>query len=194
MKILFVRHGQSEDDILDAYGGWADFHLTEEGKKQVETTANKIAKLDINFEKILSSPLFRAQESAKIISEKLNIPVETFQYVKERNTYGILCGIKKDTAKDKYPWLVKAYENNEYVVGSERIEDTNERAKEAFRLIKEMGIENVIVLTHGNFLKAILPVILNKEVTKKDDAGFILLSVDENKADVILEDGIEVNQ
>lgn len=32
MKILFVRHGESIDDIEDRYGGAADFDLTEKGR------------------------------------------------------------------------------------------------------------------------------------------------------------------
>lgn len=41
MKILFVRHGESVDDIEDRYGGSADFDLTKKGRKQVSVTAIK---------------------------------------------------------------------------------------------------------------------------------------------------------
>ena len=51
------------------------------------------------------------------------------KYVKERNTYGIMCGMVKEEAAKKYPWLVKAYKNDEYVDGSEREEDIKNRAK-----------------------------------------------------------------
>jgi len=101
MKILFVRHGESKDDLINAYGGWADFHLTENGKTQINNTAKKIKNLDIEFVKILSSPLIRAKESSEIISKELNIPIEIFEYVKERNTYGILCGMEKEEARQK---------------------------------------------------------------------------------------------
>ena len=57
MKILFVRHGESVDDIEDRYGGWSDFDLTEKGKRQLMESAEKIAKLNEKFEIILSSPL-----------------------------------------------------------------------------------------------------------------------------------------
>jgi broad specificity phosphatase PhoE len=194
MKLLLIRHGESEDDILGVYGGWSDFHLTGKGKKQIEKTAESISKLGIQFEKILSSPLFRAQESAEIISKKINVPVEIFEYVKERNTYGIMCGMVKAEAKKKYPWLVEAYDNGEYVDGSEREEDTTNRAKRAFELLKARPEENIAVLTHGVFLKALLPVILGKKLEKKEDGGFILLEIGPDQAQVLSENGIKVEQ
>ena len=192
MQLLLVRHGESEDDLINAYGGWADFHLTNNGKLQLTETAEHILKLNINFDKILASPLFRAKESAQIISDKLNVPVEIFEYLKERNTYGLMCGMVKDEAKEKYPWLVEALENDKYVDGSERKEDVNSRAVKAFELLKNRQDEKLIVVTHGNFLKALIPVILNKKLIKKTDGGFILLTVSDSKSEVITQHGIEV--
>jgi broad specificity phosphatase PhoE len=194
MKLLLIRHGESEDDILGAYGGWSDFHLSGNGKKQIEKTADNISKLGIKFDKILSSPLLRAQESAAIISEKIKTPAELFEYVKERNTYGIMCGMVKADAKRKYPWLVEAYEKGEYVDGSEREEDVKHRAEKAFELIQARPEGNIAVLTHGVFLKALLPIILGKKLEKKEDGGFILLEIGSDQAKVLIENGIQLEQ
>ena len=151
MKILFIRHGESEDDVIGAYGGWADFPLTEKGKTQILQTIEKIKALKIEFQGVKTSPLKRASESAKLIAYELNIPIRECIYVKERNTYGLLCGMSKDDAKVEYPDLVEAYNNDEYVLASEREEDISERVKIALEKIKEYGHENIIVVTHGNF-------------------------------------------
>lgn len=192
MKILFVRHGESEDDILDAYGGWTDWPITQKGQDQLAGTAEKVSKLKVRFEKILTSPLKRATSSADIIAAKLKLPVEIFEYVKERNTYGILSGMVKSEAEDKYPDLVERYKNGEYVDGSERDEDISARAKRALELLKDMKLESVVVVTHGNFLKAIMPVLLGRKLAKKEDGGFILIEVNDNGAEVLAADGIEV--
>jgi uncharacterized phosphatase len=159
---------------------------------QLAETAEKIAKLGIPFEKILTSPLKRAISSAEIISAKLKVPVEVFEYVKERNTYGILSGIVKDEAAQKYPDQVERYENGEYVDGSERDEDITSRAKRALELLKGMGFENMVVLTHGNFLKALVPVLLGRKLVKKEDGGFILVEIADSGVKVLAADGIEV--
>lgn len=192
MKILLVRHGESEDDLSNSYGGWADFPLTATGQQQLSETAQKIEDLGVTFDIILASPLLRAQGSAEIISDKLNVPVETFEYIKERNTYGIMCGMVKEEAKEKYPWLVEAYKNDEYVDGSERIEDIKSRAQKAYELVRDRPEESLILVTHGNFLKAFIPVLLGKKLIKKEDGGFILLELTDAGSQVLEFDGIEV--
>ena len=47
MKLLIIRHGESEADILRVHEGRADFNLTERGHKQAEAMANYVAE---NFE------------------------------------------------------------------------------------------------------------------------------------------------
>ena len=36
MKLLIIRHGESEGDILDVHEGRADFELTERGHSQAD--------------------------------------------------------------------------------------------------------------------------------------------------------------
>lgn len=192
MKILFVRHGQSEDDIINAYGGWSDFPLTKEGEEQIKQSAIKIKALGINFEKIISSPLIRAQSTSKIIAEVLNLSIEISPFLKERNTYGILSGMKKEEAKEKYSEYVSALDNDEYVLGSERIEDTKARANEAMKRILLEKVENIIVVTHGNLLKTLFPLFLNKKLVKKEDGGMILIESVNDINKVLAYDGIEV--
>jgi 2,3-bisphosphoglycerate-dependent phosphoglycerate mutase len=131
MKLLFVRHGESVDDIEDRYGGWADFNLTEKGLKQASECAEKFSSLDEKFEVVLTSPLKRAFQVAEIIAKKLDIEVEVFEYLKERNLNGVLTGLTRIEAKEKYPEQVEIHSRWEFVDGSERTEDFNVRVKNA---------------------------------------------------------------
>ena len=115
MKILFVRHGESVDDIEDRYGGWEDFELTNKGEEQIKVSAEKIKSLDEGFEIILTSPLKRAAKAAEIISEVLGLKIEIFEFLKERNLNGVLSGMKRNDAKLKYPELVEKHNNREYL-------------------------------------------------------------------------------
>lgn len=191
MKILFVRHGQSEDDLTNTYGGWADFHITQHGIDDITKAAKKIQKLDTQFTKIISSPLLRAKESAAIIADILNIDMEILEYVKEHNTYGLMTGMVKAEAHKKYPWLQEAYENGDYVDGSERFEDLHLRTKKAYELLLKNNT-NIIVLTHKTFLKSLLLQLTGKEVIRKDQAGMLMLETTENGVNVLLQDGIEL--
>ena len=82
MKVLFVRHGQSVDDIEKRYGGWTDYPLTPKGKAQIRKKITAIKSINGQFEAIYSSPLKRAQMSAKILSNNFKIPYQTLEYVK----------------------------------------------------------------------------------------------------------------
>ena len=191
MRVLFVRHGESQDDLENRYGGWGDFPLTQKGHKQIEGKVESIKNLKKDFKVIFSSPLSRALTSAKILSENLNIPVEVLEYIKERNTYGVLTGMEKNEAKSKYPEQVENYENEKYVDGSERKEDIDQRVKKALDIIQNKGFGNVIAVTHGVFLKHLFT-LYGKKITKKEDGGWILVEFNDNKLEVISSNGIEV--
>lgn len=192
MKLLLMRHGESEDDLTNQYGGWTDLSLTDEGKKQIENKITEIKKINIDFDIILSSPLKRAKETAEILSEKLNIAVEILEYVKERNTYGLLSGMVKEEAGQKYPDQVKKLNKGDYVDGSERYEDLLARVKKSFEMIKNSGHSNVIVVSHGNYIKCFVEELMGKKLIKKSDGGFVLLDVEDGNFKIISEEGIEI--
>lgn len=191
MKILFVRHGESVDDIENRYGGWADFDLTEKGKKQCVESAEKISQLDEKFEIVLSSPLKRTSQAAEIIANKLNIKVEIFEYLKERNLNGILTGMKKEEAKKKYPVQFDKHQNYEYVDASERTDDFKKRVKNAISILLDMKYHSLVAVTHGLFLKTFFKEIMNVDIKKIGDGGFALVEEKSGSFNVLKEDGIE---
>ncbi|MCA9386095.1 histidine phosphatase family protein [Candidatus Dojkabacteria bacterium] len=191
MHILFIRHGESIDDIEDRYGGFADFDLTEKGRNQVSACTKKILDLDEKFEIILSSPLKRAHESAKIIATEFNLEIEIFEYLKERNLNGVLTGLTKSEAKEKYPNLVKIHNRWEYVDGSERTNDFNTRVKNGIQLLLDMKYDSLIAVTHGLFLKTFFKELMCINIAKVGDGGFALTHFNDKKFTLIQSDKIE---
>jgi 2,3-bisphosphoglycerate-dependent phosphoglycerate mutase len=191
MKILFVRHGESVDDIEDRYGGSADFDLTEKGRDQVSESAKKISSLGEKFEIILSSPLKRAYQSAEIISNEIGIEIEVFEYLKERNLNGVLTGLVRSEAKEKYPDLVEIHNRWEYVDGSERTEDFNNRVKNAIKYLLEMKYDSLIAVTHGLFLRSFFKEIMDVNVKIVGDGGFVMVEEKNGKFSILKEEGIE---
>ena len=171
MKILFVRHGESVDDIEDRYGGSADYDLTDKGREQAKECAKKISALGEKFEVVLSSPLKRAFQTAEIISSELGVEVEILKYLKERNLNGVLTGLTRSEAKEKYPELVEIHNRWEYVDGSERTEDFNTRVKNAVKYLLEMEHNSLVAVTHGLFLKAFFKEVMGIDIKKVGDGG-----------------------
>jgi len=175
MRVFFMRHGEGVDDVEDRYGGWGDLPLSKKGKEQVKDSVEKVKRT--NVDKILSSPLKRAMETADIIAKSCRPNVEKWLYLKERNTYGLMCGEVKGEMKDKYPELYNAYENDEFVLGSERYEDLVKRLNVMVEKIQNFEAKRILAVTHGKFLAAFCKEFLGKELDKKEDCCLLEVEI-----------------
>ena len=66
--IYFVRHGQTEWNKIGRMQGRIDIELNNEGKQQAMIVREKLK--GVKFDKVFSSPLKRAVETAKIICDQ----------------------------------------------------------------------------------------------------------------------------
>jgi phosphohistidine phosphatase len=74
MKLYFVRHGVAVE--ADAWNGDdASRPLTDDGKKSMEREAKALAKIDLQIDRVLTSPFKRAKQTAKIVAKRLNVPL-----------------------------------------------------------------------------------------------------------------------
>jgi len=72
MHLYFLRHGLA-GQRADWHGSDFDRPLTEDGKKRMLREAAAIKKLKLDVEVIVTSPLVRAYQTAKIVARKLNL-------------------------------------------------------------------------------------------------------------------------
>ena len=72
----FLRHGESVGNAEARRQGQKDYPLNDTGRAQVRALADRWVAEKIHFDKIFSSPLARARETAEILSADLNAPVE----------------------------------------------------------------------------------------------------------------------
>ncbi len=110
MKVFLVRHGQTKWNVENRLQGCVDIPLNSTGIKQAHILANNIE--DLNYDLIISSPLGRALETAKIINKK-SAPLITDPSLKERN-FGFLEGVfGTDYDKNLYWDYNKNYKNKD---------------------------------------------------------------------------------
>ena len=72
MKVYVVRHAEAEEQ--HSGGGDAERELTREGRAQFEQAVGGLAALGIGLDKILTSPLVRARQTAEILARILPGP------------------------------------------------------------------------------------------------------------------------
>ncbi len=75
MKIYLIRHGQTLWNQEKRLQGRSDIPLNENGIHLARVTADTLR--SISFDRIYSSPLLRAYETASILGEVMNLPVVT---------------------------------------------------------------------------------------------------------------------
>ncbi len=81
----FVRHGQTVWNVENKICGATDIELTEHGHEQAVETGRKILEMGLRADLILTSPLVRASETARHISEITGIPVQVEPRLIEQN-------------------------------------------------------------------------------------------------------------
>ena len=84
-KLYFVRHGETYWNVENKICGATDIALTERGHQQAIDTGKMIVEQALTFDEILSSPLIRASETARHISEITGIPTRIESRLIEQN-------------------------------------------------------------------------------------------------------------
>ncbi|AFZ56104.1 phosphohistidine phosphatase SixA [Anabaena cylindrica FACHB-243] len=67
MELYLIRHGIAEEHQAELKD--EERQLTKEGRQKTERVAQRLVKLDLHFDLILTSPLVRAQQTAEILIE-----------------------------------------------------------------------------------------------------------------------------
>ena len=55
MKLVFVRHGQSEWNALNLFTGWSDVELTDKGVEEAHHAGKVLRSLGIQFDHVYLS-------------------------------------------------------------------------------------------------------------------------------------------
>lgn len=150
MKLLIIRHGESEADILDVHEGRADFELTDRGHSQAEAMSEYVSK-NYHIEKIYHSTLKRAVQTAEHLALKTQAALIPDEHLMEFNN-GLIAGLKYDVANEKYPQMKVPVHLSVYE--QESVLEFRYRAEYMLsKLISENEDNSTIaVVTHGGMI------------------------------------------
>ena len=68
MQIYVIRHGETAMNLESRLQGWLDEPLNENGILVAQLTGKALR--DVRFDRVISSPLSRAKETARLILEE----------------------------------------------------------------------------------------------------------------------------
>ena len=154
MIIYLIRHGQSTGDLVDAYGGIYNDPLTDTGKSQAQSLADKLNTAGI--QKIYTSPMLRARQTAEILGQSLELDIEPVLNLREINHYGLLTGAPKDIAKIYYPDLTAAVaERTNTIIDAEPYDQFLTRVLPTRQEITSTDYQTIAVVAHGGRIRTI---------------------------------------
>ncbi|WP_240375797.1 histidine phosphatase family protein [Bacillus piscicola] len=161
MEIYLIRHAQSLGNISGTIQGCQDVLLSEEGKKQADLLSRYF--MNVELDRLYSSDLIRAQETAKALEKHQKVKAETIPMIREVNL-GPLQGKTRQQIYEEYPETRKNNILQSGIEGTESEKEITERCYQFYKLLR--GIkegEKAAFVSHGGFLTIFLMYLLAGE-------------------------------
>ena len=164
MNIYVTRHGETEWNTYWKLQGRSNTVLNEKGREQACLTHNGFVEAGISFDRIYSSPLKRAVETAVLMTEKSESEI-----IKDDRLIEFCFGKAEGKTPDERnedPELKDFHlffdEPEKYVAleGAESFESVLKRTaafwEDEIKPLEKTEIQNILVVTHGGTMQSLL--------------------------------------
>ena len=143
--IYLVRHGQTDWNTIRRIQGQTDVPLNDIGRHEAFLSGKKLA--SIKIDKIISSDLLRAKETAEIINRFLSRSITFDTRLREIN-FGDLQGMLSNHISDE-TWNIFNHHSDEF--HAESLADLYKRVKSFFDELDEC--QDTLIVTHGGIIR-----------------------------------------
>jgi broad specificity phosphatase PhoE len=145
-----LRHGQTDWNIDLRLQGSSDIPLNETGIKQAQLAADYL--LGSDWELILSSPLSRAHDTAKIVASALGLEVVIVPELIERS-FGVAEGMSHSEWRN-------LYESHAEIPGLEALDDLRIRSVNLLdQLASVYDGKRILSVSHGALIRKLMKII-----------------------------------
>ncbi|HEY4516247.1 MAG TPA: phosphoglycerate mutase family protein [Candidatus Paceibacterota bacterium] len=168
MAVYAVRHPEDVDNAKKILNGRRETEISSAGYGQLQRLVMLVSGQEYNIKMILTSPLKRASLMAFACQIHLGVPMFGMPILIERNC-GVCTGVKyselskhatkyRNVGDHVYIEEAEGYENDEMLC--ERASEAHKRVLEITKDVQEN--EDVLIVSHGAFLRAMRLVIEGK--------------------------------
>lgn len=166
MNLIVIRNTEAPSNVNYIVGGRSEESLTERGIMQAKELRKKLKQM--NYDVIITSPVNRAVETAKIINYK-NISIIKDERITERDSGDLL--LKDRNLVNKTEWnsmkKLRTKDNAETLLAL--VNRTNEFIEEIRKKYKN---ETVLIVTHNSICRALWMIKNEKEKSKEEINSF----------------------
>jgi broad specificity phosphatase PhoE len=150
LRLLVVRHGETDWNRARRYQGWQDTPLSETGRSQAEAVGRLLA--GERLAAVWSSPLARARDTASIIAGKQELSVREAPAFKEMH-FGDWEGLTTAEVSARYPALYQNWRDTPHLVvvpGGEALSEVQKRVLAGLvELRAAHDGETICLVAHG---------------------------------------------
>lgn len=158
-SFTFLRHGESIGNISGIVQGQFNSPLSPNGITQAQNLAAYWNRSNVRFNLIVTSPLSRALETARMISETLSAPLIIDELWKER-TFGLIEGKMLEELRQAEPAIDFYHPYTPPAINAESPLDLYARAAKAIQNLLNLPEANYLIVSHGAFLNMVMYVIM----------------------------------
>lgn len=162
-QVYFVRHGEAEGNKYD-FSQSPSTPLTATGRQQAVALAKRFSSLPVD--RIISSTMKRAQDTAQYLGDAKGLPVETVDWCHETLKAKSLAGQSRQSTvyqdylqNERANW---ANPNWRYEDG-ENFADILARVERGITWLEAQPETAIVVCTHGRFLRVLVSYLLHQK-------------------------------
>jgi broad specificity phosphatase PhoE len=176
LNIYITRHGETQWNSENRLQGWKDSELTDNGIRNAVALGERL--YQIKFNAVYSSPIERAVKTTKLICSDRIIPLRLEEGLKEINLGDWEGKVKEEieqTSKQEYFnfWNAPHLYNHEMHNGEGLAALKNRVENVINRIIADNKKGNILIVTHGVTIRAILSYLMNIPTEKWWEGPFI---------------------
>ena len=150
MRILLLRHAETDWNRERRYQGWRDIPLSPTGRAQAESAGRLLAASPLAA--VWSSPLARARETAALIAAPHTLAVREADAFKEMG-FGDWEGLTRDEVRERFPDAHRAWAETPHEAawpGAETLGVVRARALAGLEALREAHQgQTVCLVSHG---------------------------------------------
>lgn len=162
--LYLLRHGEIVGNEQKRYIGQTDVPLSSRGRRQAAWWREELARIE--FEKVYSSDLSRALDTALIVSDLPVSDVETMSQLREINL-GDWDGDPQENIKTRFPdvWEERGRHIDTFrTPNGESFQDLHDRVIPVFQKIASEVLGNVLVVAHAGVNRVALCHVLKRPI------------------------------
>lgn len=165
MKIYITRHGETDWNVEGRMQGAKNSNLTDRGKLDAIKLGYSLNNVEIDY--IYTSPLTRAYDTASLIKGDRDIPIETYEDLKEMN-FGVWEGMHSNDVIREYGEEYNRFWNEPHLYTPNGGETFEELIKRVDNLLTDIISKNkgeiILLVTHTIIIKAIYAILKKYEI------------------------------